>query len=254
MRYPSFYNDTIEPYNEMQGAISAYTTAMVAPSDGVGYSNASLIKMACNAAGLLLQPCAPARAIDASFALSNGPEPRVKNVHAVMATHSKVSGATWAHVLVIGLNKSWSLSPAALGDDIDPTADQLVWSGYQPSDTAGNGAAANITVREARFSAAAPLELKPCGYADFGLWHTAPIWPVSGAAFLGEIGKWVPVAAARVTSVIDATSGLTVDIVGVAGETVELAFAVGTTVSTAVCKVGSSGTAAATFDGKSAKC
>ena len=68
--------------------------------------------MACNAGGLLLQPCAPARAIDPSFALSNGPEPRVKNVHAVMATHSKTSGATWTHVLVIGLNKSWSLSPA----------------------------------------------------------------------------------------------------------------------------------------------
>ena len=43
LRYPSFYNDTIEPYNEMQGAISAYTTAMVAPSDGVGYGNFDFI-------------------------------------------------------------------------------------------------------------------------------------------------------------------------------------------------------------------
>ena len=76
----------------------------------------------------------------------------------------------------------------------------------------------------------------------------------SGAAFLGEVGKWVPVAAARVSSVVDAKSGLTVGIVGVAGETVELAFAVGTTVYTAVCQVGSGGTATAIFAGESAKC
>ena len=42
-KYPSFYNDTIKPYNEMQGAISAYTAAMVAPSDGIGYSNATVL-------------------------------------------------------------------------------------------------------------------------------------------------------------------------------------------------------------------
>ena len=71
-------NATHEPYNEMQAAISSYTTAQVAPSDGIGFSNASLINMACRSDGRLLQPSAPARAIDASFALSGGPQPRVR--------------------------------------------------------------------------------------------------------------------------------------------------------------------------------
>jgi len=34
--HPSTLNSTHEPYNEMQSAISSYTTAQVAPSDGVG--------------------------------------------------------------------------------------------------------------------------------------------------------------------------------------------------------------------------
>ena len=98
-----------------------------------------------------------------------------------MATHSEVSGAKWSHILVIGLNKSWSLSPAHLGDDYDRTVEQLVWNGYQPSDTAGRGDVANITVSDsAKFSATAPLELTPCGYADFGLWHMPPYGPRRG--------------------------------------------------------------------------
>ena len=85
-------NGTHEPYNEMQSVISSYTTAQVAPSDGIGYSNASLIKMACRSDGRLLQPSAPARAIDESFAISGGPVPHVPNVHAVMTTFSDIAG------------------------------------------------------------------------------------------------------------------------------------------------------------------
>ena len=148
-----------EPYNEMQSAISSYTTAQVAPSDGNGFSNASLIKMACRSDGRLLQPSAPARAIDASFALSGGPEPRVKNVHAVMATHTKLQSAQWAHVLVIGLNASFELGPAHLAGEIsaDDQLEPLVWSGYQASGSVGKGLP-NITLREAPFSAAALAE------------------------------------------------------------------------------------------------
>ena len=221
-----------EPYNEMQSAISSYTTAQVAPSDGNGFSNASLIKMACRSDGRLLQPSAPARAIDASFALSGGPEPRVKNVHAIMATHTKLELTQWAQVLVIGLNASFNLTPAHLAGEISPDdqVEHLVWSGYQQSNGIGK-APPNITLRQAPFSAAAPITIQKCGYSDFGLYQIAPIFKKSGAAFLGEIGKWVPVSAARVSSVREATeeeaqvTSLVVEIVGEASEPVELAFA-----------------------------
>jgi hypothetical protein len=135
--HPTFLNGTHEPYNEMNGVISSYTTAQVAPSDGIGFSNASLIKMACRSDGRLLQPSAPARAIDASFALSGGPEPHVHNIPAVMATHSILDLTKWAHILVIGLNASWDLSPAHIAGELSDDADieHMVWSGYQPSDS-----------------------------------------------------------------------------------------------------------------------
>jgi hypothetical protein len=252
--HPTFLNDTHEPYNEMQSAISSYTTAQVAPSDGIGFSNASLIKMACRSDGKLLQPSAPARAIDASFALSGAPKNKVHNVHAVMATHSLLAhGMKWAHVLTIGLSAPFSLTNKHLGDD-GVTGPALAWTGYQPSDTVGKRPA-NITLLGS-FSDTAPLVLSPANYSNFGLYHIAPIHPLSKMAFLGEVGKWVPIASDRVTSVTDGSDGLTVAIIGVASEVVELAFADSgaKAASSVVCTLGSSGKATAKFDGKKATC
>lgn len=261
----------------MQGAISAYTTAQVAPSDGVGFSNASLIKMACRSDGRLLQPSAPARAIDASFALSGAPQPRVEHVHAIMATHTQLKDMLWAHVLVIGLNATFELHPAHLTGELsgDETQEHLVWSGYQASGTVGKAVAgtaadtaaaatpakANVTI-VGPFSPSAPLRIPACGYADFGLYHIAPVFKKTGRAFLGEVGKWVPVSSARVTVVSDAAAAMTVEIVGEVAEQVELVFAqrgegeasasVGPV--SVLCKIGASGKAKASFDGATAKC
>lgn len=249
-KYPSTLNDTHEPYNEMQGAISSYTTAMVAPSDGIGYSNASLIKMSCRSDGFLLQPTAPMRAIDANFALSNSPVEKVSNVHAVMATHSLVGGFKWGHALVIGLAEDWMLAPSAIQGEIDTSFPTIIWTGYQPSDTVGKNVA-NVTVRAELFTASNPLKVTACNYSNFGLYHFAPILPKSGAAFLGELGKWVPIASGRVAAVVDAAGSLAVDLIGAANEKVELAFAGNDMkMSTVVCTIGSGGTATAKFDSK----
>ena len=253
---PTFLNDTHEPYNEMQSAISSYTTAMVAPSDGVGFSNASLIKMACRSDGRLLQPSAPARAIDASFALSGAPANRVENVHAVMATHSAIGSAKWAHVLTIGLAAAFDLSPAHLtvSGDLDAVGEHLAWSGYQASGSVGTRPA-NITLLGV-FSDAHPLQLPKCAYSNFGLHHVAPIFAHSSAALLGEVGKWVPVADDRIVKVADSAAGLAVDVVGAAGEAVELAFAArsATSAASALCTLSATGKATFTFNGKTVAC
>jgi hypothetical protein len=254
--HPTFLNDTHEPYNEMQSAISSYTTAQVAPSDGIGFSNASLIKMACRSDGRLLQPSKPARAIDASFKLSGGPEPRVKNVHAIMATHSLNSGVKWAHVLVIGLNATFQLRPAHIAGELSQNRVQyLLWWGYASSDSVGHKPA-NVTIRATPFSDAAPLDIPRCGYSDFRLYHMAPIFNQSGFVFLGEVGKWVPISEARVVSVEDASSSLVVKILGEVAELVELVFAKSATTKpiSVVCTIGTAGTATATFDGAFTQC
>ena len=67
---------------------------------------------------------------------------------------------------MIGLNASWSLAPAHLTGELsnDSATEYLVWTGYQPSDTVGKGAP-NVTVREALFSAEAPIALERCMYS-----------------------------------------------------------------------------------------
>eukprot|EP01043_Picozoa_sp_COSAG02_P052521 COSAG02_NODE_5672_length_4140_cov_2.941351_1_plen_543_part_10 len=258
--HPSFLNGTHEPYNEMQSAISSYTTAQVAPSDGIGFSNASLIKMACRQDGKLLQPSAPARAIDASFALSGGPTARVANVHAVMATHSLNSGIKWAHILVIGLNSSFELYPSHIATEMPAALEQqfgeyLVWWGYQGSDSVGKHPA-NVTIRATPFSISAPLQIPRCGYSDFRLYHIAPVMAESGLVFLGEVGKWVPISDSRVSRVHSTVASISVEILGEADEPVELVFAKkGSTQPVSVlCKVGVAGMAIASFDGTAARC
>ena len=181
----------------------------------------------------------------------------VEKTPAVQATHSEIGGVKWPHVLVIGLSEAFSLYPRHLrvSNDIGAGGDALAWTGYQPSDSIGTRAA-NVTLLGA-FSDTQALVLPPSMYSTFGLFHVAPIHPLSKSAFLGEIGKWVPVADDRVASVTDSAAGLTVEVMGPAGEAGELAFAAGSKAThalSAVCTIGATGTATATFDGKVVTC
>ena len=133
----------------------------------------------------------------------------------------------------------------------------VVWKGYQPSDSVVlHGGPTNVTLMGS-FSATEPLVLPACNYSDFGLHHIAPVHPLSNAALLGEIGKWVPIAhAGRITSLTDAAEGLSVGVAGVPGELVELAFGAldAPTAVSVVCTMGAAGTASAKFNGKQATC
>lgn len=44
-----------EPYSRLQAAVSTFSTGPVAPSDGIGFSDAQLILRSCTSGGLLLQ-------------------------------------------------------------------------------------------------------------------------------------------------------------------------------------------------------
>ena len=165
-----------------------------------------------------------------------------------MSTYSDIGQSTlrWGHALVIGLNKSFILSPSHLGRDLKNNAKYVVWWGYQQSDAVGKGLM-NVTVTD--FSSSKPLKVNRAMYSDFGLYHFAPIAASSNITYLGELGKWVPVAAARTTSIVDSAQSLTVDIVGVVNEKVQLAFydKKSGKASSILCTISASGTATATI-------
>jgi len=81
----------------------------------------------------------------------------------------------------------------------------------------------------ASFSDTKPLVVPSCQFANFQLFHIAPV-ESNGWAVLGELAKWTPVASARVKEVDASTSDLAVSVAGQNGETVELWF-VNTSVS-----------------------
>jgi hypothetical protein len=80
------------------------------------------------------------------------------------------------------------------------------------------------------FSAAADQHLPATSAASsITLYHVSPILSTCGSnggwVLLGEVGKIVPVAAARVSSVTSTSTGVSVSVVGSEKETVEMLFA-----------------------------
>lgn len=90
------------------------------------------------------------------------------------------------------------------------------------------------------FSATAPLALaKSPSSVAFELWHTAPVH--GSWALLGDLAKWIPVAAARFASVTVTPDGLSVLVLGAANERVTVTFAHGTAPVDVVCEFGPAG-------------
>merc|ERR1712232_1092101 len=116
--------------------------------------------------------------------------------------------------------KDFALKPSHVIGEVSKTSDDSVidlvaWSGQDR----------NVKLHGS-FSENSPLQLKACGYSDFGLMRAAPVF-MGGIALLGEVTKFVPVSVARVQSVsMTAGPSLAVKVVGKPGENVELAFAI----------------------------
>jgi len=229
---PYSHGNATEPYSEMEAAIASYSTGPVQPSDMVGAMNASLLLMTCASDGTLLQPSLPASAIDATFVYAafgtpGTPKPTKHDNPAVWSTHTVVGGKKYAHVLVIGLNNTMSLTPADILLDIDTDGEYVAYTGY--------GAPLNVSIN-GPFSGNSPIVLAPCLYSNFRLWHAAPRSAATGWALLGEMGKWVPIAKQRVLSVADSGSGIAATVAGAPGETAVLTFAdKDSTLHTATC-------------------
>ena len=251
-------NKTREPYGEMGGMITAYSTGPVAVGDGVGYTDSELVLRSCTkTSGTLLQPSRPATTIDAcffqeAFGGSLGPVPVKRRNYPVWSTHTAVSGRKWGHLVAILLAEPFKVTPAMLPLDLDlddggggaaAAATYLQWTGYGP--------VSNVTVHGA-FSAASPIALPKCNASDFQLYHAAPIFN-NKLALLGEPSKWVPVATKRIVAVDANGTSITVAVRGDPHESVSLAFADatdggGVKVVQVDCTLSAKGAATATFD------
>ena len=229
----------------LQGAISTLSAGPVAPGDGIGFSDASLILRSCTTGGRLLQPSRAATAIDAGFrarvwGASAGP------MGEVYATRSVVSGWLFHHVLAAAMGAPFNLAPA----DLAPMDAEL--SPTPPPDASGRVAYAlnttslspeTLVVRA--WTATAPIALIKSAEPIFELWHTAPVF-ANGWAVLGEISKWVPVATARIAWIDENSAGVSVSLTGEAGEAISFVFwSAGSGAVTVSCVLDAAGKAVA---------
>ena len=101
------------------------------------------------------------------------------------------------------------------------------------------------------FDVAHPIAVGVSAEPDFVLWHTAPVFPGPGVAVLGELAKWVPVSEARVVTIIEDATAVSVLIAGEPGERVPFSFwsAASSIVVTVPCVIGDDGRAVASSAG-----
>jgi hypothetical protein len=246
--------NAVEITPALQEAISLFSAGPVTPGDGIGFSDTAMIMRTCNTAGRLLQPNRAATSIDSQVVGAVFPSATTPRGD-VYATYSYVSGWMWDHVLAGMLSQDYNLLPS----DVAGIRSDAVLRGMKPRIGADMGTVAyslNATSFDMAslvvqpFSTASPVALKTCQYADFQVWHTAPVFQ-NGWAYLGELTKWVPVADARTKSIDVFDTSVVVSIIGQAGEQVPLSFydtAAGE-LSTVVCTVGVDGSARAMVPG-----
>lgn len=242
----------------MEAAIAALSTAPVQVADRIGYTNVSLVYTLCMpTSGRLLQPSRPATAIDACFlgAAFNLP-PTASNPGnlPIQSSHTLFNGTAYAHILVIGLQGGFVLTPAHLPLDITMGVEYVGYKGWWRDGTGHFTGVADFN------ASPSPLALPSTPLpTDWALYHAAPVYGGSRLALLGEAGKMVPVSVARFVALSALPSAglatsLVVEVQGDAGEAVALSFGVGDgkggwrVVEAPPCVLSSDGKASVTVD------
>ena len=202
----------------------------------------------CRADGKLLQPSRPTTYTDAYIhGLANGQWTPSGHVWATYTTVPNTggddsgSGSRWDLVFSHELTAPYTVTPDMFTLDVTT-------KNYTASSAAAVRVAyaldtkslALSSLQAQLFNAAQPFSTSPTADAEngFEIWHVADLVKGSSWALLGELSKWVPVAANRVESVQLAAGQLKVGIVGTAGEEVELFFADATTAAAPVATMG----------------
>ena len=206
--------DTLNPDTMRHSCVATLSAGPVTPADGAMYQNASLIMMSTRADGLLLQPERPCTFTDSYIRATAGQGAGPKG-H-VWSTFTTLNGQGYDIVFTTELTEAYLLHPAELTTNANRQLTTLAYS-YTPLST--------TNLRVAEFGENIPIELRATvDENDFQVYYSAPLQN-NGWALLGELQKWVPVSAARFTSLTVVGSDLHAACSGSKGEEITVWFA-----------------------------
>ncbi|KAJ1454049.1 hypothetical protein M885DRAFT_618544 [Pelagophyceae sp. CCMP2097] len=203
-------NYTFEANPELQTLVALLTKGPVAPSDGIGFANATRLMQTCRNDGLLLQADGPAticeEAFRSGFLFGDEPPPPLPVVWEASAA---VGGLVYNYVFAADLSESFGLP-------LDDGAFAVARDFYSKNVTSLTGA---LLLETPSAHGAAPSPSGD-GVRRFGLWMLAP--EISGWVLLGDADKYVSVSSTRFPAVRANETHLEVDVVGVQGEAVNV--------------------------------
>jgi len=223
-----------ENYTELAAALSVLGGGAVGFADEIGFENRTLIMACAMEDGTLLSPSRPSHYLDLIY-LPRAAQPFPVDVGRVLQAPTFLSRFVFTTVLAIDVPTHFALLPQYLTPDLSaPTAGvagylALRWSpGFGAIDAAcADGAA--LAGCAAPFDAAHAFDLftgtPAVNYTHFHeIVSVAPVF-ASGFALLGELGKFVRVAATRFTGIMPTADGMVFEARGAPGELISLAVA-----------------------------
>ena len=211
-----------EPNTALESAVASFSTGAVAPGDGVGQSNASLIMRSVTSEGRLLKPTRPMSSLDLWYAANAFTAGGIS--WQLQATHSDVGGWQWWYVLAVDNAVEVVVTRDALHMD---GGRYLQWRAVQGVDDWS-------TLGPMRADHTLPASHLP----DFVISHLAPVLEPSPIVLLGERTKWVKISTQRISTLDVTALAVTLHLAGGAGELVEMQFAVSNTTTPQVITTG----------------
>ena len=215
------------------------STGAVAPGDGVGMSNATLIFRSIRTDGLLLKPTRPMSSVDYWYGQQAFTKAGVQ--WQLQETYTELQGLRWHYVMAVDLDRELSVTADMLHID---TTQQAYFAYYSTSGFDNLYNTARV------LNASQPLILPPTTLPAFSVYYVAPVL-ADAMVLYGERDKWVRISEQRIQSLDWQTDPfvLTISMLGEAGERVAMEWAdvrQPTVVYAAECVVDATGRASVT--------
>ncbi len=189
-----------EPNWQLQALVIGLSTGPNGPSDGIGFTNASLVLSTVRADGITLQPDHPAAADDAALlaVIATGALPKVTTTSTVLG------GYAWHFALAVELAADFSL-PVSRGHAASSATLYAAFDWFAPgAPLAVAPADGAVTLRAGQTQPSAPARALPISYTLL-----VPQLP-GGWWLVGEKGKVVPVSRQRLSGFAALADGFSV--------------------------------------------
>ena len=130
--------------------------------------------------------------------------------------HTQIGDFTWYYITAASMTASYELKPS----ELPPSRNVFPKTSF-PDSLAFQYNRQGTLLKASAFST---ISIPTCGTSDFVYWGIAPVFPGTKFAFLGELGKLVPVSETRFQNIVydSRTKGYTIYIVGDPGEEIKL--------------------------------